>query len=152
MQNRDSFILHSAFFIHRSRKAGRYKLAAPVSKTGSDLRSREHYPGLPPAFASQLLDGEGCPPKLQRRWAKFPACGLPLAGHFNHQRQEINMTALVQFVQKWLRKRLRKPAQPKPKTLSKKDRQVLPTLPKQSRSVIFSQENSPAGYRVLWRL
>jgi hypothetical protein len=30
------------------RKAGRYKLAAPVSKTGSDLRSREHYPGLPP--------------------------------------------------------------------------------------------------------
>ena len=62
------------------------------------------------------------------------------------------MTTLVQYVPKWLRQRLRKPAQPKPKTLSKKDRQVLPTLPKQSRSVIFSQDDSPAGYRVLWRL
>lgn len=61
------------------------------------------------------------------------------------------MTALVQFVPKWLRQRLRKPAQPKPTNLSKKDRQVLPTLPK-SRSVIFSQRASPAGYRVLWKL
>ena len=62
------------------------------------------------------------------------------------------MTTLVQFVPKWLRQRLRKPAQPKPKTLSKKDRQVLPTLPKQGRSVIFSQDDRPAGYRALWRL
>ena len=62
------------------------------------------------------------------------------------------MTTIVQFVPKWLRARLQKPAQPKSKTLSKKDRQVLPTLPNQSRSVIFSQADSPVGYRVLWRL
>jgi hypothetical protein len=62
------------------------------------------------------------------------------------------MTTIVQFVPKWLRDRLQKPVQPKSKTLSKKDRQILPTLPKQSRSVTFSRDNSPAGYRVLWRL
>jgi hypothetical protein len=62
------------------------------------------------------------------------------------------MTAIVQFAPKWLRARLKKPAQPKSKTYSKKDRQVLPTLPKQSRSVIFSQDDSRAGYRVLWKL
>ena len=62
------------------------------------------------------------------------------------------MTTIVQYVPKWLRVRLQKPAQPKSRTLSKKDRQVLPTLPEQSRSVIFSQDDSPAEYRVLWRL
>ena len=62
------------------------------------------------------------------------------------------MTTIVQFVPKWLRVRLQKPTPPKPKTVSKKDRQVLPTLPNQKRSVIFSQDDSPAGYRVLWRL
>jgi hypothetical protein len=53
---------------------------------------------------------------------------------------------------KWLRARLQKSAQPKTKTVGKKDRQALPTLPKQSRSLIFSQDDSPAGYRVLWKL
>jgi hypothetical protein len=62
------------------------------------------------------------------------------------------MTTIVQYVPKWLRVRLQKPAQPKSRTVSKKDRQVLPTLPKQSRSVIFSQDDCPAGYRVLWKL
>ncbi len=62
------------------------------------------------------------------------------------------MTTIVQYVPKWLRVRLKKPTQPKPRTVNKKDRQVLPTLPKQSRSVIFSQDDSPAGYRVLWKL
>src|SRR2546423_15522793 len=33
------------------RKAGRYKLAAPVSKTGSASPRSEHYRRLPPAFA-----------------------------------------------------------------------------------------------------
>jgi len=36
--------------------------------------------------------------------------------------------------------------------MNKKKRQLLPTLPNQTRSVIFSQDDSPAGYRVLWRL
>ena len=58
----------------------------------------------------------------------------------------------VQYLPQWLRNRLQKPALPRPTTASKKDRQVLPTLPKQSRPVIFSQDDSPAGYRVLWRL
>ena len=62
------------------------------------------------------------------------------------------MTTIVQFVPKWLRLRLQKPTQPKPKTVSKKDRQVLSTLSNQTRSVIFSQDDSPAGYRVLWKL
>ncbi len=62
------------------------------------------------------------------------------------------MTTIVQYVPKWLRVRLQKPTQPKSKTVSKKDRQVLPTLPKQNHSVVFSQDESPAGYRALWRL
>ncbi len=62
------------------------------------------------------------------------------------------MTTIVQFVPKWLRGRLQKPTQPKPKTVSKKDRQVLPTLSNQTRSMIFSQDDSPAGYRVLWKM
>jgi len=63
------------------------------------------------------------------------------------------MTTLVQFVPKWLRERLRKPAQPKQKTLSKKDRQVLPTLPNlRQSSTAFQDDQSPAGYRILWRL
>jgi hypothetical protein len=62
------------------------------------------------------------------------------------------MTTIVQFVPKWLRARLQKPAQQKPVIVNKKKRQLLPTLPNQTRSVIFSQDDSPAGYRVLWRL
>lgn len=65
--------------------------------------------------------------------------------------QETHMT-ITQYLPQWLRNRLSKPAPPKPITVSKKGRQVLPTLPKQSRSLIFSQDDSPAGYRVLWRL
>ena len=59
---------------------------------------------------------------------------------------------IAQYLARWLRNRLSKPPPPKPTTASKKDRQVLPTLPKQSRSLIFSQDDSPAGYRVLRRL
>ena len=59
---------------------------------------------------------------------------------------------IIQYLPRWLRTRLPKPAQPKPTTASKKDRQVLPTLPKQGRSVVFSQKNNPDGYRALWRL
>jgi hypothetical protein len=63
------------------------------------------------------------------------------------------MTTLIQYVPKWVRVRLQKPAHPKSKTVSKKARQVLPTLPKETRSVIVSQDDdSPAGFRLLWRL
>ena len=47
------------------------------------------------------------------------------------------MTTIVQYVPKWLRVRLQKPAQSKSKTVSKKDRQVLPTLPSHMRSIVF---------------
>jgi len=62
------------------------------------------------------------------------------------------MTTIVQFVPKWLRARLQQPAPQKPTIINKKKRQLLPTLPNQTRSAIFSQDDSPAGYRVLWRL
>ena len=62
------------------------------------------------------------------------------------------MTTIVQFVPKWLRLRLQKPTPQKPLIVNKKKRQLLPTLPSQTRSVIFSQDDSPAGYRVLWRM
>ena len=41
-------ILHSAFSILNLGRAGRYKLAAPVSKTGSASPRSEHYRRLPP--------------------------------------------------------------------------------------------------------
>jgi len=62
------------------------------------------------------------------------------------------MTTIVQYVPTWLRARLQKPIQPKPPTVSKRDRQVLPTLPKHRRSVLVSQDDNLAGYRLLWRL
>jgi hypothetical protein len=63
------------------------------------------------------------------------------------------MTTLVQFVPKWLRVRLQKPAQPKSKTIRKKDRQVLPILPKtECPPIRWQDDDSPAGNRVVWRL
>ena len=59
------------------------------------------------------------------------------------------MTTIVQFVPKWLRVRLQKPAQPKSKTLNKKDRQVLPTLPNANRpSNLFSADEKQAVHRL----
>jgi hypothetical protein len=62
------------------------------------------------------------------------------------------MTTINQFVPKWLRARLHKPPPQKPTIINKKKRQLLPTLPNQTRSAIFSQDDSPSGYRLLWRL
>jgi hypothetical protein len=39
------------------------------------------------------------------------------------------MTTIVQYLPKWLRVQLQKLVQPKIKTVSKKDRQVLPIVP-----------------------
>ena len=62
------------------------------------------------------------------------------------------MRTIIQFMPKWLRARLQKPTPQKPTNINKKKRQLLPTLPSQTRSLMFSQDDSPAGYRVLWRL
>ena len=62
---------------------------------------------------------------------------------------------IVQYIPQWLRPRLQKPAPapPQAKTLSKKDWQVLPTLPTRKRPPIrFQDDDSPAGYRIQWRL
>ena len=62
------------------------------------------------------------------------------------------MKTIALYLPKWLRVRLQKPALPKPKTISLKDRQPLPRLSNPARSVVLSQENNPVGYRVLARL
>jgi hypothetical protein len=58
------------------------------------------------------------------------------------------MTTIVQFVPKWLRVRLQKPAQPKPRTLNKKDRQILPTLPNANGAILFSADEKQAVHRL----
>ena len=63
------------------------------------------------------------------------------------------MTTIIQFIPQWLRSKLQRPAPRQAETINKKDRQVLPTLPKQERPPIpWQDDSSPAGYRVLWRL
>jgi len=63
------------------------------------------------------------------------------------------MTTIVQYLPQWLRSRLPKNAPPKPKPVNKKDRQVLPTLPNwRQSSKAFQDDDSPPGYRILWRL
>ena len=52
------------------------------------------------------------------------------------------MTTIVQFIPQWLQSRLQKPAPQKAKIVNKKDRQVLPTLPNQTRPPILSQDDS----------
>jgi hypothetical protein len=65
------------------------------------------------------------------------------------KQKEPIMTTLVQFVPKWLRVRLQRPTQPKSKTVSKKDRQVLPTLPNTKRPpILFQDGQSPPGHQL----
>ena len=53
---------------------------------------------------------------------------------------------------KWLRRR---PVRPRPKRATPaqlKQRQLLPTLSKDGRRVVrFQDDDSPPGYRILWR-
>ena len=60
------------------------------------------------------------------------------------------MTTIIRYVPNWLRVRLQKPAPPKPKTVSKKDRQVLPTLPTLPKDALPSR-NDAAVFRYLGR-
>ena len=63
------------------------------------------------------------------------------------------MTTLVQYVPKWLRVRLQGPPQPKVRTASKKDRQILPTLakPPQPPSQL-DDDGAPLRFRIYWRM
>lgn len=62
------------------------------------------------------------------------------------------MTTLVQYLPRWLRPRLQKPAPQQPQIVNKRTPKPLPTLPSQTHSAIFSQDDSPPGYRVLWHM
>jgi hypothetical protein len=60
---------------------------------------------------------------------------------------------IAQCLPRWLRSRLQRPVPQKLTTVNKKDRQVLPTLPKPERPPTrWQDDDSPAGYRILWRL
>lgn len=59
---------------------------------------------------------------------------------------------IAPYLLQWLRSRLRKPALQKAATIGKKDRQVLPTVPKPERPPIrWQDDDSPPGHRILWR-
>jgi hypothetical protein len=63
------------------------------------------------------------------------------------------MTTIVRNLPQWLRRRWQKPVPQQPKPVSKKDRQILPTLPNLKQSLkAFQDDDSPPGYRILWRL
>jgi hypothetical protein len=60
---------------------------------------------------------------------------------------------IAQYLPRWLRSFARKPPPQRAARRSKKDRQVLPTLPNLKQpSTAFQDDQSPAGYRILWRL
>jgi hypothetical protein len=60
---------------------------------------------------------------------------------------------ITQYMPRWLRLKLRKATPQNVSSLSKKDRQVLPTLPKpRCFSSLFEGESGRALFRVLWRL
>lgn len=60
---------------------------------------------------------------------------------------------IARYLPQWLRSRLQQPPSQKPRARSKKERQVLPTLPKpQPSPVRWQDDDSPPGYRVLWRM
>jgi hypothetical protein len=59
---------------------------------------------------------------------------------------------MTQYLPRWLRSRLRKPATQKVVRRSKKDRQALPTLSNLNQpSTLLQDDQSPAGFRILWR-
>ena len=60
---------------------------------------------------------------------------------------------ITQYIPQWLRSRPQKAAPQNARVLSKKDRQILPTLPKPERpSIRLQDDDSPAGYRILWHM
>jgi hypothetical protein len=60
---------------------------------------------------------------------------------------------IVQYIPQWLRSRLQKPVPQKLKTVTKKDRQILPTLPKPISPPIRRQDDDNAArFRIYWRM
>jgi len=60
---------------------------------------------------------------------------------------------LVQCIPQWLQNRLHKPAPQKLKTVAKKDRQVLPVLPKpKGPPTLWEDDAGEARFRIYWRM
>jgi hypothetical protein len=60
---------------------------------------------------------------------------------------------ITQYVPQWLRVRFQKPAPQKAQPINKKEKQILPTLPKApSPPVKLQDDDSPPGFRIQWRL
>ncbi len=60
---------------------------------------------------------------------------------------------IAQYLPQWLRSRLLKPAPPKARSPSKKDRQVLPTLPKAAPPPVRPEDEEAAlRFRIYWRM
>jgi hypothetical protein len=60
---------------------------------------------------------------------------------------------IAQYLPQWLRNRLQKPPPQKLETVSKKDLQVLPTLPNPKRPPIpLQDDDSAARFRIYWRM
>ena len=60
---------------------------------------------------------------------------------------------IAQYLPQWLWSRVQKPDPQKARILSKKDRQILPTLPTPQRHPMRSQDDDgPPGYPIYWRM
>jgi hypothetical protein len=60
---------------------------------------------------------------------------------------------IAQYLPPWLRSRWRTSAQPKVRILSKKDRQILPTVPEPPPPPKqFDDDGAPLRFRVYWRM
>jgi hypothetical protein len=60
---------------------------------------------------------------------------------------------ITQYLSQWLRGWLQKPASQKAKVPSKKERQVLPPVPKPPHPPNqFQDEDGPLRYRIYWRM
>ena len=61
--------------------------------------------------------------------------------------------AITQHLPKWLRSKWQEPAPLKARIRSKKDRQILPTLPTPQRPPMrFQDDDSSLGYPTYWRM
>ena len=60
---------------------------------------------------------------------------------------------IAQYLPQWLRNRWQKPPPQQLNTVAKKDRQVLPTLPKPKRPPTpLQDDDSAARFRIYWRM
>jgi hypothetical protein len=60
---------------------------------------------------------------------------------------------IVQCIPQWLRNRWQKAAPQKPKSIAKKERQVLPVLPKPNGPPTLWQDDAgEARFRIYWRM